>query len=91
MQTFMVVSTFKPKATMEEIQALIPAEQARAKELEALGVITSIKISMPRRTAFIEAVGESQEKVMTAILSLPMAKIWDIEVFPTTPPAGPAK
>ena len=47
MQTFMIVSTFKPEATMEEIQALIPAEQARAKELEALGVITSIKISMP--------------------------------------------
>ena len=76
---------------MEQIQALIPAEQARAKELEALGIITAIKISMPRRTAFIEAVGENQESVMTAILSLPMAAIWDIEVFPTTPPAGPAK
>ena len=86
----MIVSTFKAEATMEEIQSLIPAEQARAKELEALGIITSIKISMPRRTAFIEAAGENQESVMKAILSLPMAAIWDIEVFPTTPPAGPA-
>jgi hypothetical protein len=90
MQTFMVVSTFKADATMEQIQALIPAEQERAKELEALGIITSIKISMPRRTVFIETAGESQESVMKAILSLPMAAIWDIEVFPTTPPAGPA-
>ncbi|CAB4872153.1 unannotated protein [freshwater metagenome] len=90
MQTFMIVSTFKAEATMEQIQALIPAEQARAKELEELGIITSIKISMPRRTAFIEAAGENQESVMEAILSLPMAAIWDIEVFPTTPPAGPA-
>ena len=90
MQTFMIVSTFKPEATMEQIQALIPVEQERAKELEALGIITSIKISMPKRTAFIETAGESQESVMKAILSLPMAAIWDIEVFPTTPPAGPA-
>ncbi len=90
MQTFMIVSTFKSEATIEQIQALIPAEQARAKELEALGIITSIKISMPKRTAFIETVGENQESVMKAILSLPMAAIWDIEVFPTTPPAGPA-
>ena len=86
----MIVSTFKPEATMEQIQALIPVEQERAKELEALGIITSIKISMPKRTAFIETAGESQESVMKAILSLPMASIWDIEIFPTTPPAGPA-
>jgi len=91
MQTFMIVSKFKPEATMEQIQALIPAEQARAKELEELGVITSIKISMPKRTAFIEAAGSDQERVMESILTLPMAAIWDIEVFPTTPPAGPAK
>ena len=90
MQTFMIVSTFKAEATMEQIQALIPAEQARAKELEALGIITSIKISMPKKTAFIETAGENQEIVMDAILSLPMAAIWDIEVFPTTPPSGPA-
>jgi hypothetical protein len=59
--------------------------------LEELGVITSIKISMPKRTAFIEAAGSDQERVMESILTLPMAAIWDIEVFPTTPPAGPAK
>jgi hypothetical protein len=76
---------------MEQIQALIPAEQARAKELEELGVITSIKISMPKRTAFIEAAGIDQAIVMESILTLPMAAIWDIEIFPTTPPAGPAK
>jgi len=46
---------------------------------------------MPKRTAFIEAAGSDQERVMESILTLPMAAIWDIEVFPTTPPAGPAK
>jgi hypothetical protein len=90
MQTFMIVSTFKPDVTIEQIGALIPAEQARALELEELGIINSIKISMTKRTAFIEAIGESQESVLAAIHSLPMAAIWDIEIFPTTPPAGAA-
>ena len=90
MQTFMIVAKFKVDITMEQIQALIPAEQARAKELEASGAITSIKISMPKRTVFIEATGVDEKSVMECIYSLPMAAIWDIDAFPTTPPAGPS-
>lgn len=87
----MVVSKFKANVTMEEIQALIPAEQAQAKKLEEDGVFTSIKVAMAKRTVFIEAIAETEALALEAIISLPMAAIWDIEIFQTTPPAGLAK
>jgi len=61
----------------------------QVKLLEAQGAIGSIKVAMPRRTVFIEAFGQDDEAVLRTIQTLPLAVLWDIELFPTTPPAGP--
>ena len=84
----MVVATFKEDASQEEIRELIPAEQAQAKLLEEQGLLGSIKVSMPKRTVFLEAFGHDNQSILETINSLPLAALWDIEVFPTTPPAG---
>ncbi len=84
-KTFIVVATFKAGVTPDQIRELIPAEQIRAKELEELGVLGFIKVAMPRRTVFLEAFG-SEETVVAAINSLPLAVHWDLEFFETTPP-----
>lgn len=84
----MVVATFKEGVTPEDIRALIPAEQAQAKLLEEQGLLGSIKVAMPKRTVFLESFGEDDASVLETIQSLPLAAMWDIEVFPTTPPAG---
>jgi len=84
----MVVATFKDGVTQEEIRALVPAEQAQAKILEEQGLLGVIKVAMPRRTVFLEAFGEDNEGVLETIRTLPLAILWDIEVFQTTPPAG---
>ena len=84
----MVVATFKEGVTQEEIRALIPVEQAQAKVLEEQGLLGFIKVAMPKRTVFLEAFGEDDASVLSTIRSLPFFAIWDIEVFPTTPPAG---
>jgi len=84
----MVVATFKESVTQEEIRALIPAEQAQAKLLEEQGFIGVIKVAMPKRTVFIEAFGQDDQSALENIYSLPLAKLWDIELFPITPPAG---
>ena len=88
MNTFMIVATFKEGVTQEEIRALIPAEQVQAKALVEQGVLGFIKVSMPKRTVFLEAFGEDDASVLSTIQSLPFFAIWDIEMFPTTPPAG---
>lgn len=84
----MVVATFKEGVTQEEIRTLIPAEQLQAKLLEEQGLLGSIKVAMPKRTVFLEAFGKDDQSVLETIHSLPLAALWDIEVFPTTPPAG---
>ena len=84
----MVVATFKEGVTQEDIRALIPAEQVQAKLLEEQGLLGSIKVAMPKRTVFLEAFGQYDQGVLETIHSLPLAAVWDIEVFPTTPTAG---
>ena len=84
----MVVATFKEDVTPEDIRALIPTEQVQAKLLEEQGLLGSIKVAMPKRTVFLEAFGQDDQSVLETIPSLPLAALWEIEVFPTTPPAG---
>ena len=84
----MVVATFKQGVTQEEIRALIPAEQAQAKLLVEQGLLGSIKVAMPKHTVFLEALGQDDQGVLETIHSLPLAALWDIELFPITPPAG---
>ena len=88
MNSFMVVATFKEGVTQEDIRALIPAEQVQAKILEDQGLLGSIKVAMPKRTVFLEAFGQDDQCALETIYSLPLAKLWDIELFPITPPAG---
>ena len=88
MNSYMVVATFKNDLTPEEIRLLIPAEQLQAKVLQEQGVLGFIKVAMPKRTVFLEVFGENDESVLSTISSLPFFTIWNVEVFPTTPPAG---
>ena len=84
----MVVATFKEGVTPADIRALIPAEQAQAKVLTEQGLLGFIKVAMPKRTVFIEAFGEDDASVLSTIQSLPFFAIWNVELFPTSPPAG---
>ena len=84
----MVIATFKEGVTQDEIRALVPAEQAQAKVLEEQGLLGFIKVAMPRRTVFLEAFGANDNAVLETIHTLPLAALWNVEVFPTTPPAG---
>lgn len=88
MNSYIVVATFKEGVTPEDIRALIPAEQAQAKVLTERGLLGFIKVAMPKRTVFLEAFGENDASVLATIETLPFIEIWNVEVFPTTPPAG---
>ncbi|CAB5077532.1 unannotated protein [freshwater metagenome] len=88
MNSYIVVATFKDGVTPEDIRALIPAEQAQAKLLVEQGLLGFIKVAMPKRTVFIEAFGEDDASVLATIETLPFIAIWNIEIFPTTLPAG---
>jgi uncharacterized protein YpmB len=86
--SYVVVAKFKEGVSQENIRELVPAEQAQAKLLELKGAIGSIKLAMPKRTVFIEAFSADETEVNSNIESLPLSKLWDWEIFATTPPAG---
>jgi len=90
MNSFMVMASFKAGVTLDDIRELIPAEMAQAKILEEQGKLGMIKVSMARRTVFLEAFAEDESGARDAIDSLPFSKLWDTDLFPVTPPAGAA-
>ena len=89
MKPFMVVATFTPGTHMPDVLAVVPAEQARMAELQAEGRVNALYLATAaRQTVFMEAFGEDIDDVVAVVNTLPMAKWWDIDVFPLNPPAG---
>jgi len=86
----MAVAVFKPEVTVDNIRELIPAEMAQAKILEEEGKLGAIKVSMARRTVFLETFADNEAGAMKSISSLPFIKLWDVDFFPITPAAGVA-
>ncbi len=90
MKSFMAIATFKPEVTVDDIRELIPAEMAQAKILEEEGRLGAIKVSMARRTVFLETFAEDESGALETVSSLPFIKLWEVDIYPITPPAGTA-
>ena len=85
----MVVATFKPDTDMTQVFAVVAEEQARVKVLEAEGKVGQIFLSLARGTVFIQAFAPSEDEARDTVLSLPMAKWWDLQLFALGAPAAP--
>ena len=89
MKPFMVVASFKPGTNMPDVFAVVAEEQARMSELQAEGRINGLYLATAaRQTVFMESSGEDIDDVVAMVKTLPMAKWWDLDVFPLNPPAG---
>lgn len=86
MKLTMVVATFKPGTNREEVFLVVREEVAQVERLRAEKRMGTVHISMPRETVFIEVFSDSEESVRETIATLPMAKWWDIDLFPVTLP-----
>lgn len=89
METFMVICTFKPDTIMDEVFAVVAEEQAQVAVLEHQGRVGAIDLSLARGTVFIKTFAESPAEAAATIETLPMAKWWDLDVFPIAAPARP--
>jgi hypothetical protein len=84
----MVVATFKPGTHMPDVFAVVPEEQERVRQLQAEGRINTVYLATAaRQTVFLESFGNDADDVLAMVDTLPMAKWWDIDVFPLNPPA----
>ena len=84
---FMVVCTFREGTEMSEVFAVVAEEQAAVTALSKEGRLGEIRLSLGRGTVFIETFAPDADEAASTVRSLPMAKWWDIDVFPI---AGPA-
>ena len=88
MNSFMVVSTFKPGTDMAEVMTVVAEEQARVAELKASGQIGALYLStVTRGTVFLEIFADDEAGARSVVTSLPMAKWWDLDIFPINIPA----
>lgn len=89
MDAFMVVATFQEGTDMREVFAVVAEEQARVKALEDEGRVGHLYLSLARGTVFIQTFAQSDDEARDTVLSLPMAKWWNLDVFPLGAPVVP--
>ena len=87
MSEFMVVCTFKPGTDMKDVMAVVAEEREAAAAMHADGRLGEIKLATPHGKVFIQAFADDLDTALANIETLPMARWWDIEVYPIVPPA----
>jgi muconolactone delta-isomerase len=80
--THMVVCTFTVGTDMAEVFAVRDAEHAAALELQAAGMLGTIRLALARGTVFLEVRAADEAGARAIVEQLPMARWWDLDVFP---------
>ena len=71
---------------MAEVFAVVAEEQAKVAELVAQGRVGAIHLALSRGTVFIETFADDSEAAEATVRSLPMARWWDLDVYPIGAP-----
>jgi hypothetical protein len=82
----MVLATLREDTDFTELAALRDAEQEQLEVLRADGRIGAHYVSPARRATFIEVVATDEKRVAETLATLPFARFFDADVYPTTPP-----
>lgn len=84
--SFMVVGTLRADTDPAEFAALREDEQKQLEVLRESGKIGAHYVSPARRATFIEIFAADEPEVGETIGTLPFARFFDAEVYPTAPP-----
>ncbi|WP_103337135.1 muconolactone Delta-isomerase family protein [Amycolatopsis sp. CA-126428] len=84
--TFMVFATLRDDTDLAEFAALREDEQKQLEVLRSQGRIGAHYVSPARRATFVEVVAADEAEVAETLATLPFARFFDAEVYPTTPP-----
>ena len=87
MGTYMVVATFRPDTDMRDVFVVVAEEMAQVEVLRTEGRVGSVHISVARGKVFIEVFAPDETSAEETVVTLPMAKWWDLDIYPTAPPS----
>lgn len=92
MATFMVIGAFDPEIDLPLMSTVLAEEVAQVQVLKGEGRLGSVHISPARGRVFLEIIAEDATEAQATAETLPMAKWWTIDVYPTVgpPPAAGA-
>ncbi|CAA9455349.1 MAG: hypothetical protein AVDCRST_MAG01-01-5119 [uncultured Rubrobacteraceae bacterium] len=79
---FMVSFVYRDGTTGEDIQPLVPDEQARVKELREQGIVEELFLAADRSRGWFVMQGESEDAVREATASLPLSRLWEVTNTP---------
>lgn len=85
-QTFMVAAILRDDTDFAEFTALREAEHEQLEVLRSGGKIGAHYISPARRATFIEVIAADEKQVAETLATLPFARFFDADIYPTTPP-----
>jgi hypothetical protein len=85
-QTFMVVGTLRADTNMQEFNALRDDEHRQLEVLRSDGRVGAHYVSPARGTTFVEIIAADEEEVAQTMQTLPFARFFDADVYPTAPP-----
>ena len=86
MATFIAVASFSPETDLPLMTAVIAEEVAQVRALTEEGCLKAVHVSPMRGRVFLEVVAENEDEARATVETLPMAKWWEIEVYPTMGP-----
>lgn len=85
-QTFMVFAVIRDDVNMAEFAALRDDEHKQLEVLRAAGKIGAHYVSPARRATFVEVIAADEKQVAETLATLPFARFFAADVYPTTPP-----
>ena len=90
MGTFIAMASFSPETDLPQMSTVIAEEIAQVQALRAEGRLGAVHVSAVKGRVFIEVTADDEESARHTVGTLPMAKWWEVEFFPTQgpPPAG---
>lgn len=89
MATFIAVASFSPETDLPQMNTVIAEEIAQVRALTEEGRLGAVHVSPARGRVFLEVRAEDEESARETVATLPMAKWWQIEFFPTMTPPNP--
>ncbi|MGW5718648.1 muconolactone Delta-isomerase family protein [Amycolatopsis sp. NPDC003865] len=85
-QRYMVVGILREDTDLTEFAALREDEHKQLEVLRAEGRIGAHYVSPTRRATFVEIIAPDEDHVAETLATLPFARFFDADVYPTAPP-----
>ncbi len=86
MNTYLVTAAFSPADDLPLMNTVLDAEVAQVNALRAEGRLGAVHVSPARGAVFLEVFADDEGSARTTVLTLPMARWWAIDLFPTVSP-----